>query len=180
MTIWSISIARVMTYLSNHQTVAPSRGRRVCPIRRRILCRPPNLSHVIPNASPPPPFFPLPFSFDPRLSHLQVRLCPHHGPPATGRIDPYTDCRRSLLVIRGEIQGSANETRMRHGPHGTHRNREEASVTHQRPEAEDLAPHRPIPAPPGTPRNAPDQIRTGDLRLERPTLFGPPEGPVDH
>ena len=32
----------------------------------------------------------------------------------------------------------------------------------------------------GTQRNAPDQIRTGDLRLERPTLFGPPEGPVDH
>src|SRR5690348_17023086 len=29
-------------------------------------------------------------------------------------------------------------------------------------------------------QNAPDQIRTGDLRLERPTLFGPPEGPVDH
>lgn len=32
----------------------------------------------------------------------------------------------------------------------------------------------------GTPRNAPDRIRTGDLRLERPTLFGPPKGPVDH
>ena len=35
-------------------------------------------------------------------------------------------------------------------------------------------------ARPGTPRNAPDGSRTRDLRLERPTLFGPPKGPVDH
>jgi hypothetical protein len=27
---------------------------------------------------------------------------------------------------------------------------------------------------------APDGSRTRDLRLERPTLFGPPKGPVDH
>jgi hypothetical protein len=32
----------------------------------------------------------------------------------------------------------------------------------------------------GTGRNAPDGSRTRDLRLERPTLFGPPKGPVDH
>src|SRR5690348_4533105 len=36
------------------------------------------------------------------------------------------------------------------------------------------------PLLPGTPRNAPDGSRTRDLRLERPTLFGPPKGPVDH
>ena len=35
-------------------------------------------------------------------------------------------------------------------------------------------------AEPGTARNAPDGSRTRDLRLERPTLFGPPKGPVDH
>src|ERR1700735_852433 len=49
-----------------------------------------------------------------------------------------------------------------------------------RDETDNFAQHRLVPAPPGTMRNAPDQIRTGDLRLERPTLFGPPEGPVDH
>jgi hypothetical protein len=32
----------------------------------------------------------------------------------------------------------------------------------------------------GTLRNAPDENRTRDLRLERPTLFGPREGTVDH
>jgi hypothetical protein len=36
------------------------------------------------------------------------------------------------------------------------------------------------PAPQGTAANAPDGSRTRDLRLERPTLFGPPKGPVDH
>ena len=30
------------------------------------------------------------------------------------------------------------------------------------------------PAPQGTAANAPDGSRTRDLRLERPTLFGPP------
>jgi transcriptional regulator with XRE-family HTH domain len=39
---------------------------------------------------------------------------------------------------------------------------------------------RKSPAPRGTATNAPDGSRTRDLRLERPTLFGPPKGPVDH
>ncbi len=53
----------------------------------------------------------------------------------------------------------------------------------QRPlqtEAEDLALQRGKQGVERTKRNAPDRIRTGDLRLERPTLFGPPKGPVDH
>jgi hypothetical protein len=36
------------------------------------------------------------------------------------------------------------------------------------------------PAMAGTPPHAPDENRTRDLRLERPTLFGPREGTVDH
>jgi hypothetical protein len=36
------------------------------------------------------------------------------------------------------------------------------------------------PALAGTPPHAPDENRTRDLRLERPTLFGPREGTVDH
>ena len=47
-------------------------------------------------------------------------------------------------------------------------------------ETENLALCRQSTAPPGPQRNAPDGSRTRDLRLERPTLFGPPKGPVDH
>ena len=49
--------------------------------------------------------------------------------------------------------------------------RPEAAIDPSRPQAEHLTPQKERPASTGTPPHAPDENRTRDLRLERPTLF---------
>ena len=93
-----------------------------------------------------------------------------------------TSCRRYRAVE--PLRGAVVRREMR--PRWDHSRPERPGIA--RSAAERLSLPKPTiwlhkrkrPARAGTLLHAPDENRTRDLRLERPTLFGPREGSVDH